>query len=233
MARGRTETGKLTVSELVNCIWNAIYQALGELGSHHFPPQPRPAFTSPWSPLGSLRLSLGFSSRTLRFLMFLLKPPHLDFPPPVAFPRNLTSLKPPLGLPFMCVGVSLTSLWPPYNSLAASPNFPWRALPEVIELRDWAEAFRRDGFGVAQDGLAERVKKALGDENLYVRVSKVRPSLDQLHIVFPRRVRIPIDLLWQPFCQLRRAAPGELEYVIGMMECFRNRSRIGRMLRIN
>ena len=111
-------------------------------------------------------------------------------------------------------------------TILATVECIYRSIMNIVESRDWSSSFQRNGFCARQEGCCERVKKALGDRDLYLRVARDRPTLELLRHCFPGRTQIPIDLLWQPFSKVRRSAPGDLEFVIKTAMFYRQAARV-------
>ena len=70
----------------------------------------------------------------------------------------------------------------------------------ILQGRRWAGAFAADGFCQGQGHVCESVRRELqlgGGGPLQLPSS--RPTLEQLQSCFPRRARIPLELLWRAF----------------------------------
>ena len=59
------------------------------------------------------------------------------------------------------------------------------AIRRVLENREWGSAFDRDGYGVAQNGVSQRVLRELGAATPPT-IAATRPTEAQLHACFPR-----------------------------------------------
>jgi hypothetical protein len=70
------------------------------------------------------------------------------------------------------------------------------AIREVLEGRPWSNAFTRDGFGISQHGVSERVLGHLGFSLPFV-VAYTQPTLDQLRLCWPRNARVPVADIWR------------------------------------
>lgn len=88
----------------------------------------------------------------------------------------------------------------------------YTAIKDVLEARDWASAFDRDGFAPAQVGISPRVLEHLGAA-LPLGVPSTRPTLEQLRRCWPRRQLVPVADVWRrsppppaPVPVLRRSA---------------------------
>ena len=81
------------------------------------------------------------------------------------------------------------------------------AIRRVLEECEWSDAFDRDGYGVAQSGVSERVLRELGAEAPPA-LAAIRPTGAQLQVCFPRNRRPSADLVWRA---LSRAGVGACE----------------------
>ena len=72
----------------------------------------------------------------------------------------------------------------------------YKATRAVLEGREWAMAFARDGYGATQAELSQRVATQLG---LYLPVvaPSSKPTEAQVKLCFPQKVRVPIDDVWR------------------------------------
>ena len=67
----------------------------------------------------------------------------------------------------------------------------YTAIRDVLETRDWASSFERDGCGAAQVGVSARVLEHVG-YTVPLAVPCTRPTLEQLRQCWPRRQRVPL-----------------------------------------
>ena len=81
----------------------------------------------------------------------------------------------------------------------------YKATRVVLEGREWAMAFARDGYGATQAELSRRVATQLGLD-LPVVVPSSKPTEAQVKLCFPQKVRVPIDDVWRR-CPPTGAAP--------------------------
>ena len=72
----------------------------------------------------------------------------------------------------------------------------YTAIKDVLETRDWASSFERDGFGAAQVGVSARVVEHVGGA-VPLAVPSTRPTLEQLRQCWPRRARVPVADVWR------------------------------------
>lgn len=79
------------------------------------------------------------------------------------------------------------------------------AMERVIRGRAWAVSFERDGFGLGQLGVSQRVLAHLGLEAPPT-ISSLRPSLEQLQRCFPKRAQVPEAQIWEAVGHARVAA---------------------------
>ena len=72
---------------------------------------------------------------------------------------------------------------------------------------DWEAAFQRDGYGARQARLSERVTREL--PAVRPQAPSTAPSRDEVALCFPRRMGVPLELLFPPPLHppLRRAPP--------------------------
>ena len=79
------------------------------------------------------------------------------------------------------------------------------AIRRVLEQREWSSAFDRDGYGVAQNGVSQRVLRELRAA-VPPTIASTRPTEAQLHACFPRNRRPRADVVWRALSQA--GAPG-------------------------
>ena len=69
------------------------------------------------------------------------------------------------------------------------------ATREVLERRNWSAAFASNGFGSTQAEVSVRVAGHVGLQQP-IEVPSCRPSVLQLRLCFPMRVKVPVDDIW-------------------------------------
>ena len=69
------------------------------------------------------------------------------------------------------------------------------AVQSLLENVQWATAFDRDGYGLAQAVVSARVKRDAGFVGL-VQAPSSRPTVEDVGLCYPRRLRIPYESLW-------------------------------------
>jgi len=74
------------------------------------------------------------------------------------------------------------------------------AIHTVLEARGWGDAFDRDGYGVGQAGLSDRVLRELGAAAAPT-IPATRPTLLRLQACFPRNRRVREELIWRAVSQ--------------------------------
>jgi len=74
----------------------------------------------------------------------------------------------------------------------------YQAIESVLQGRCWSNAFEKNGFGIGQVAVSERILRELGVATP-LQVSSARPTRDELQCVFPARTVIPESLLWRQF----------------------------------
>jgi hypothetical protein len=74
----------------------------------------------------------------------------------------------------------------------------YSAVRTVLQGTRWAGAFSQDGFGDSQAEVSSFVKRQIGTTGP-VQAPVSRPSGEQLALCFPKRMRVPAQLLWRPF----------------------------------
>jgi hypothetical protein len=72
------------------------------------------------------------------------------------------------------------------------------AVRTVLQGTRWAGAFSQDGFGDGQAEVPSFIKRQIGATGT-VQAPVSRPSDEQLALCFPKRMRVPAQLLWRPF----------------------------------
>ena len=81
------------------------------------------------------------------------------------------------------------------DSLDALLDCIYGAIRDVLDVKNWAQAFGRNGFSEGQAELSLKRMQELKWGPLAI--SCHRPNADALRLCFPRNRNVPVDLLWK------------------------------------